>query len=134
MKGEFLTAINLLSNERGVPTTVVVEALESALVAAYKRNTSETTEVVATIDPNTGEAHVRVGKIVVADAPETADELTLDAAHLLDPDAGIGDTVWEDIPPESLGRMAAQAVKQHIAQKLREAERKRVADEFATLV
>ena len=89
MKGEFLTAINLLSNERGVPTTVVVEALESALVAAYKRNTSETTEVVATIDPNTGEAHVRVGKIVVADAPETADELTLDAAHLLDPDAGI---------------------------------------------
>ncbi|HEY3116328.1 MAG TPA: transcription termination factor NusA [Chloroflexota bacterium] len=133
MKGEFLTAINLLSNERGVPPGVVVEALESALVAAYKRNTSETTEVVATIDPNTGEAHVRVGKLV-AEAPETAEELTLDAAHLIDPDANIGDRVWEDVPTESLGRMAAQSVKQHIAQKLREAERKRVVDEFSTLV
>ncbi len=133
MKGEFLTAITLLSNERGVPPSVVVEALESALVAAYKRNTSETTEVVATIDPVTGEAHVRVGKLVV-ESPQTAEELSLDAAHLIDPNAGIGDTVWEEVPTESLGRMAAQAVKQHIAQKLREAERKRVVDEFATLV
>src|SRR5207249_3755817 len=97
------------------------------------RNTSETTEVVATIDPVTGEAHVRVGKLV-AETPETAEELTLDAAHLIDPDASIGDTVWEVVPPESLGRMAAQAVKQHIAQKLREAQRKRVVDEFSTLV
>lgn len=130
MKGEFLAAINMLSSERGVPPDVVVEALESALVAAYKRNTSETTEVVARIDPATGEARVSIGKLVT-DTPEGPDELTLEAAQQIDASATVGGTVWEEIPPGSLGRIAAQAVKQHIAQKLREAERKRVYDEFA---
>lgn len=130
MKAEFLAAINLLSTERGVSADVVVEALESALVAAYKRNAGETTEVEAHIDPGTGEARVRVGKLVV-DAPASADEISLDAARVIDADAVVGGTVWQEIPPGALGRIAAQGVKQHIAQKLREAERKRVYDEFA---
>ena len=75
MKAEFLAAINMLSTERGVPTDVVVEALESALVAAYRRNASETTEVEAHIDPATGEAKVRVGKVVV-DGAVGVDELS----------------------------------------------------------
>ncbi len=130
MKGEFLAAINLLSVERGVSPEVVVEALESALVAAHKRNTSEETEVVAHIDPVTGAAHVDVAKLV-SEAPEGPDQIGLAAALVLDPNAAIGATVWEKIPATALGRIAAQTVKQHIAQKLREAERKRVYDEYA---
>ncbi|MSQ23425.1 MAG: transcription termination/antitermination protein NusA [Chloroflexi bacterium] len=130
MKGEFLAAINMLSAERGVSADVVVEAMESALVAAYKRNTSETTEVVAHIDPGTGETKVLVQKTVV-DGAGGPDEIQFDAAQKLDPEAIVGGMVWEEVPPVSLGRIAAQGVKQHIAQKLREAERKRVYDEFA---
>lgn len=130
MKGEFLAAINMLSNERGVPPDVVVEALESALVAAYKHNTSEETEVVAHIDPGSGEAKVQVGKLV-AEEPEGQEQIGLDDARKIDPAIEIGSMLWEEVPPTSLGRIAAQAVKQHIAQKLREAERKRVYDEFA---
>lgn len=130
MKSEFLAAINMLSSERGVPPDVVVEALESALAAAYKRNASETTEVVAHIDPATGQASVLIAK-TVTEGELGPDEITLEAAQRIDENAVVGATVWERIPPGSLGRIAAQAVKQHIAQKLREAERKRVYDEFA---
>jgi N utilization substance protein A len=131
MKGEFLTAINLLSNEKGVSPDVVVEALESALVSAYKRNFNDTTlNVEARIDPETGEPRVMIEK-VVADEPIEPNEISLDVARGIESNASVGDTIWEDVTPKSFGRIAAQTAKQHIVQRLREAERKRVYDEFA---
>lgn len=134
MKGEFLTAITILSNEKGVSPDVVVEALESALVSAYKRNFNDTTlNVAAKIDPVTGEPRVLIEK-VVASEPTEPHEISLDEARGIEPGASVGDTIWEDVTPKSFGRIAAQTAKQHIVQKLREAERKRVYDEFAERV
>ncbi len=131
MKGEFSAAINVLSSEKGVSPEVVVEALESALVSAYKRNFNDTNlNVTGHIDPITGEPRVFVEKVVVEE-PSEANEIGLDAARAIQPNASLGDTLLEDVTPRSFGRIAAQTAKQHIVQKLREAERKRVYDEFA---
>jgi len=134
MKGEFLTAINILSTEKGVSPDIVVEALESALVSAYKRNFNDMNlNVVAKIDPGTGEPRVLAEKMVVDD-PAEANEISLDHAQGVTPGASLGDTIWEDVTPRSFGRIAAQTAKQHIVQRLREAERKRVYDEFSERV
>jgi N utilization substance protein A len=131
MSAEFLTAINVLSNEKGVAPEVVLEALESALVSAYKRNFGEATlNVTAKIDPVTGEARV-YSERAVTDQPGEPCEIGLEEARRVQPDAQVGDTILEDVTPRSFGRIAAQTAKQHITQKLREAERKRVYDEFS---
>jgi transcription termination/antitermination protein NusA len=134
MSGEFLAAINVLSSEKGVAPEVVLEALESALVSAYKRNFGETNlNVSAKIDPATGEARVYAERNV-AEEPADQGEISLDLARQVRADAQIGETVVEDVTPRSFGRIAAQTAKQHITQKLREAERKRVYDEFSERV
>ncbi len=131
MKGEFTAAIGMLSNEKGVSPEVVLEALESALVSAYKRNFEDTElNVVARIDPSTGAPHVFIEKTVVAEPSDPEAEITLEKAQTIRADAQLGETVLEDVTPRSFGRIAAQTAKQHIVQKLREAERKRVYDEF----
>ncbi len=130
MKGEFTSAITTLSNEKGVSPEVVLEALESALVSAYRRNFEETElNVVARIDPGTGEPRVFIEKTVVEEPIEDS-EIGLERAKAIRASAELGDTVLEDVTPRSFGRIAAQTAKQHIVQKLREAERKRVYDEF----
>ena len=130
MKGEFTSAISTLSNEKGVSPEVVLEALESALVSAYKRNFEDTElNVVARIDPGTGEPRVFIEKTVVDDPTEQG-EIGLEQARAIRAAVEIGDTVLEDVTPRSFGRIAAQTAKQHIVQKLREAERRRVYDEF----
>ena len=130
MKGEFTSAIATLSNEKGVSPEVVLEALESALVSAYKRNFEETElNVVARIDPGTGEPRVFIERTVVED-PSEESEISLERAKAIRGTVELGDTVLEDVTPRSFGRIAAQTAKQHIVQKLREAERKRVYDEF----
>jgi len=132
MKNEFLAAINMLSNEKGVSPEIVVEALESALVSAYKRNFGETTvNIVAQIDPATGEPKVFAERIVVEVPGEDPAEIDPDGAKALKADAQVGDTILENVTPKSFGRIAAQTAKQHIVQKLREAERRRVYEEFS---
>jgi len=134
MKGEFLTAINMLSTEKGVSPEIVVEALESALVSAYKRNFNDTTlNVSAQIDPSTGEPRVFIEKTVVEE-PSEPHEIGVAEARAIKSDVEPGECVLEDVTPKSFGRIAAQTAKQHIVQKLREAERKRVYDEFSERV
>src|SRR5438552_989092 len=121
MRGEFLTAINMLSNEKGVSPEIVVEALESALVSAYKRNFNDTSlNVAAHIDPGTGEPRVYIEKSVASE-PAEPNEIDVETARSIRSDAQVGETVWEDVTPKSFGRIAAQTAKQHIVQKLREA-------------
>src|SRR5947209_8753917 len=108
MKGEFLTAINMLSTEKGVSPDIVVEALESALISAYKRNFNDTSlNITAQIDSVTGEPRVLAEKTVTED-PSEPNEISVERARTISPEAAIGDTVWEDVTPRSFGRIAAQ--------------------------
>ncbi len=134
MKTEFMTAINMLCTEKSVPKEVVMEALEQALVSAYRRNVPTSPQVVtAAIDPETGVVKILVERTVVEGPTDDPSEISLAEARQLDPRAEVGSPLTIDVTPpaDQLGRIAAQTAKQVMLQKVREAERRRVFDQFS---
>lgn len=134
MKSELLDAVTQLCREKGVPKELVIEALEAALVSAYKRNYNAPQEALsAEIDQATSDVRIYHHPTVVESEPNGPDEIALQEARRIDPNARVGDRLTIDITPPNfnLGRIAAQTAKQVVVQKLREAERKMVYDEFA---
>lgn len=138
MKSEFVTAIKQLCAEKGVPESVVMEALEAALVSAYKRNFNTSgPNVVAEVDPNSGSVRIFLEQEVAQPTPEDEEllphQVTVEDARKIKPDAQLGDILRQDVTPpaDQLGRIAAQTAKQVVLQKLRDAERKLIYDEFA---
>ena len=134
MSNELQIAFNEISQLRDLPEAVVLEALESALVSAYRKDSgaSSAQEIDAEIDPETGRAKVFVEKEVVDDVLTDSTEVTLEAARFYNPEAEIHDVVMVQVEhtTKSFGRIAAQTAKQVILQKIREAERNALYDEF----
>jgi N utilization substance protein A len=133
MKSELVTAVGMLCSEKGVPKELVIEALEAALVSAYKRNYDAPAEALTAEIGEASEVHIWHHPTVVEGEPETPDEIALAEARKVDPQAAAGSTLDIEVTPPNfnLGRIAAQTAKQVVVQKLREAERKMVYDEFA---
>ena len=134
MKSELLTAVSQLCSEKGVPKEAVIEALEVALVSAYKRSYNSPAEALtAEIDPATSDVRIFHHPTVVAEEPENPDEISLEEARAQKPDANPGEVLDIEVTPPNfnLGRINAQTAKQVVVQKLREYERKMVLDEFA---
>ncbi|MHB9090499.1 MAG: transcription termination/antitermination protein NusA, partial [Chloroflexota bacterium] len=133
MKSDFITAINQLCSEKGVSKDVVLQAVEAALISAYKRNfaSPSTQKVAVRLDPQTGQAHVYLEKQVVVEVKDRRTELTLAEARAVDPNAQLGDDLEVETTPENFGRIAAQTAKQVVLQRLREAERDMVYEEYA---
>jgi N utilization substance protein A len=125
MKSEFLLAFNEICSDRGLPRAVVLDAVEKALVSAYRRDIDANTveNVSAEIDPSTGEAKIFVEKEVVEKVNDPAWEIGLKEAQGIDSDAQIGEFVRVEDTPYNFGRIAAQTAKQVILQRIREAER-----------
>jgi transcription termination/antitermination protein NusA len=134
MKSEFIIAFNEICESRGLAKEVVIEALKTALVSAYRRNTniSNLQDVQAEIDPRTGEPTVFAEKEVVDSVMDTRTEVLLeDARRAGYKDAQYGDTVMVDSTPHNFGRIAAQTAKQVILQRVREAERDQLFEDFS---
>lgn len=133
MKSEFLLAFNQICSDRGLPSDVVLDALEMALVSAYRRNVSGNTNqnVTAKIDPETGNARVFVEKQVVEEVTDPDVEIALLEARTIQPRVGVGDVVMVENTPEDFGRIAAQNAKQIILQRIREAEREARYTQYA---
>jgi N utilization substance protein A len=132
MKSDFTLAFNEIVESRALPREVVLEALSQALVSAYKRDASigNNQRVEAEID-STGNSRILLEKEVVDSVHTDQTEVTLETARQEVPDAQIGDTVM--VPVEtgaSFGRIAAQTAKQVILQRIREAERETLYEEF----
>ncbi len=134
MSNELQIAFNEIAQMRALPANVVLEALESALVSAYRKDTgaSAAQAIEAEIDPETGRAKVFVEKEVVDDVMTDATEVTLETARFYKPEAEFHDVVMVQVEntTKSFGRIAAQTAKQVILQKIREAERNALYDEF----
>ncbi len=134
MSNELQIAFNEIAELRALPSDVVLEALQSALISAYRRDSgaSSAQAIEAKIDPNTGRARVFVEKEVVEEVWTDATEVTLEKARFYDPEAQLGDVVMVQVEntTKSFGRIAAQTAKQVILQKIREAERTALYDEF----
>ncbi len=134
MKNEFMLAFNEICEARGLPKEVVIDALKTALVSAYRRNTnvSNTQEVAVDIDERTGEPTIYAEKEVVDSLFDGRTEVLLSAAHAAGHvDAELGDMVMMVSTPENFGRIAAQTAKQVILQRVREAERDMLYDDFS---
>jgi N utilization substance protein A len=134
MSNELQIAFNEIAQMRALPSDIVLDALQSALVSAYRKDTgaSSAQAIEAEIDPTTGRAKVFVEKEVVEDVLSEATEVTLEKARFFNPEAQINDIVMVQVDntTRSFGRIAAQTAKQVILQKIREAERNSLYDEF----
>ncbi len=132
MKSEFLIAITQLAAERNLPKEVVLGAVESALVSAFKKELqTENQDITVRILPSSGDIKVYAVKTVVEKVADPQREITLAAAHKLKATAQLGETVESEIPFHNAGRIAAQTAKQVVMQRLREAERDLVHAEYA---
>lgn len=134
MKSDFVLAFNEILETRALPKEVVIEAIEQALVSAYRRDaniSSNQQEVIAEID-ETGKPRILVEKEVVTRLVDDKTEVLLENALQHDPDAKIGETVMVPVDTSSrkFGRIAAQTAKQVILQRIREAERETLYIEF----
>ena len=125
MKSEFLLAFNQICSDRSLPGEVVLEALQMALVSAYRRNAgvSVNQNVTAKVDLETGKACVFVEKQIVEEVTDSEQEISLADARVIQPDAEAGDNLMIESTPKDFGRIAAQNAKQIILQRIREAER-----------
>jgi transcription termination/antitermination protein NusA len=134
MKSEFLLAFNEICEARGLSKEDVFEALETALVSAYRRdaNLGNSQDVRAEIDKHTGEATIFVEKEVVEDVMDHRTEVLLaEARRNGHDDVQLGDVVMVDSTTESFGRIAAQTAKQVLLQRVREAEREQLFEDFS---
>ena len=127
---ELILALEELEKEKGMDKEYLLEAIETALVTAYKRNFDSLENVKVEMDRQTGATHLYAIKKVVekVEAPET--EIELKEAQKINPDYNLDDEINIEIVPRDFGRIAAQTAKQVIIQKLREAEREIVYNEF----
>lgn len=127
---EFMNAINNLEEEKGIPKDIIMEAIESALVSAYKKNYGTAASVRVDMDEETGDVEVLMQKNVVEEVEDEATEISLEDAKEIDPRYRVDDIVEYQVTPKDFGRIAAQTAKQVVVQRLREAERGMVFDNY----
>ena len=128
---ELIQVLEELEKEKGIKKSYMIEAIETALVTAYKRNFDSAENVKVVMDNNTGETHVYSVKEIVEVVEDSKLQIQLDQAKKISKKAEIGDTIDVELVPKNFGRIAAQTAKQIIIQKFREAEREIIYSEFS---
>jgi N utilization substance protein A len=131
MKIKVWNTILQLSKERGVQPSVIISAIEESLRVASANYFSHGERITVAFRPEKGELRVFAVKKVVEDPRDLATETSLDEARKIRPEAALGEDIEFDLPAETLGRISAQAAKQVIFQKVRDAEQEKVYIEFA---
>jgi len=128
MNGEFMEALRQIEREKDIPLETLIEMIESALVSAYKKNYGAFGEIRVRLDSS----HVRVfcDKRVVENVQTHHSEISLEDARRHNPRAVPGDILEVEVTPENFGRIAAQTAKQVVLQRIREAERERIFEDF----
>ena len=130
MNADFISAIQELGKEKGIEPELLYQAVEDALVAAYKKNSNTNQNVRVDMNKETGEIHVYAQRTVVEGVPVDETEMTVEEAQAIDPRYLAGDIVETEVTPKNCGRIAAQNAKQVVVQRIREAERGQVYERF----
>ena len=132
MKSDFLVALTQLAAERNLPRETVLSAIEAALVSAYRKDSiMGGQDISVKLDPGTGEVSVYIVKTVAEEIEDPQVQMTLEEARRFRTSAQVGDVIPVEELPHSAGRIAAQTAKQVVMQRLREAERELVFEEYA---
>jgi len=130
MNMEFIEALHELEKGRGISAEILFEAIEAALISAYKKNFGSLQNVRVLIDRLTGEFKVYARKTVVEIVEDARTQVGLEDARKLDPNYQLEDIVEYEVTPREFGRIAAQTAKQVVVQRIREAERGMIYDEY----
>jgi N utilization substance protein A len=130
MNKEFIEALDQIEAEKGISKDILIDAIEAALISAYKRNYGTAQNVKVYINRNSGEVKVFSIKNIVEEAENELLEISLEQAKQIDSNYEIGDVIEKEVTPRNFGRIAAQAAKQLVVQRIREAERGIIYDEF----
>lgn len=130
MNGDFIEALNEIVKEKGISKEIIFDALESALISSYKKNFGSSQNVLVEMDRETGEIKVYATKEVVENVEDDSLEIDLDSARKLYEKHELGDMVKIEITPKNFGRIAAQTAKQVVIQRIKDAERDVIFEEF----
>lgn len=130
MNVEFIEALEEIEQEKGISKDVILEALESALISSYKKNFGSSQNVEVEINKHSGIVKVYAQKNVVEDVKDELLEISLEEAKNIDDKYQLGDIVNIEITPKNFGRIAAQTAKQVVIQRIKDAERDVIYDEF----
>ena len=132
MKSEFILALNQICADRNLSQEVVLEAIKSALVRAYQRDTGAPSgqNVQVKIDLRTGAVRIYAERLVVAEVTDPRTEISLEDARKIKPDVEVGERIMIEDTPANFGRIAAQTARQVILQRIREAEREAQYNHF----
>ena len=120
---EIVRALDELQKERGIAKEVLLDAIEAALVSAFKRHYGSSQNVRVIIDPGTGKVLVLARKVIVEEIEDPKTQVSLEDARVIDPAYNPGDVIENEVTPREFGRIAAQTAKQVVVQRIREAER-----------
>lgn len=140
---ELVLALKAISKDRGIPLEALIDALESALVSAYKKNAERPSagdgfkrysaancKARANVDMQTGRVEIWVSKTVVEEVEDEYSQISLERAREINPMLELGDVVEEEADTKNFGRIAAQTAKGVITQRIREAERGAIYEEY----
>ncbi|WP_458413864.1 transcription termination factor NusA [Schinkia sp. CFF1] len=130
MSSELLDALILLEKEKGISKDVLLDAIEAALISAYKRNFNSAQNVRVDVNPATGTMRVFARKEVVEEVFDPRLEISYEEAKKINPNYEIEDVVEIEVTPKDFGRIAAQTAKQVVTQRVREAERGVIYSEY----
>ena len=131
MNAEFMQAFEQLGKEKGIAPEILFDAIEAALISAYKRNFSAAQNVRVSLDRVTGDIHVYARKNIVDVVENDIVEMDLIEAKKINSDYEIDDIIEIEVTPKNFGRIAAQTAKQVVVQRIREAERGIIYEEFS---
>jgi transcription termination/antitermination protein NusA len=131
MQQDLNRVIEQVSKEKGIDKSILISALENAMVSAAKKTFGHQRKIEAQFNPEIGEVELFEAKTVVEAIQDAATEITLDEAReTLDPEAQVGDELLSKLDTGNFGRIAAQAAKQNIVQRVRDAEREIIYNDF----
>lgn len=130
MNQELLNAMDYLEKEKSIPREILIETIEAALLTAYKKNYTQHKNVKVDLNLTNGSYRVISRKDVVEEVEDETAEVDLETARTVNPAYEIGDPYDEDVTPKDFNRVGAQAAKQAVMQRLRDAERGILYDEF----
>ncbi|NLY74758.1 MAG: transcription termination/antitermination protein NusA [Firmicutes bacterium] len=134
MNREFMDALEQIEREKGISKEILLDAIETALASAYKRDQKVAQSIEVRVDSGTGAFHVYTHKTVVDEVEDENNEISLEDAQKINPNYELGDLVEFEVFPKEFGRIAAQTAKQVVVQRIREAERSIIYDEFINRV
>ena len=131
MSSEFFESLALIEEEKGISRDVVLDALESALISAYKKHFGAVQDIGVVFDEESGAIRIIARKTVVEEVEDRETQILIDEAKRIDEKYRIGDIVEMEVTPASFGRIAAQTARQVVLQRIHEAEREKMVNEYS---